>query len=159
MNPTVLPTPALLHEVTQLLTWAHRFGPQGPGLLEDGADWDFDLHIRSGDAPLQAHWNNASQTLALSPAPKDHDEITLSLSISGPYFGISYGLKALGVLVLGGMGSVSGAVLAGLIVGSAEALVPSEWSGYRDAIAYAFLFGVLLLRPQGLLGRAPSTKV
>jgi len=85
--------------------------------------------------------------------------VGLSLSISGPYFGISYGLKALGVLVLGGMGSVSGAVLAGLIVGSAEALVPSEWSGYRDAIAYAFLFGVLLLRPQGLLGRAQSTKV
>lgn len=85
--------------------------------------------------------------------------VGLSLSISGPYFGISYGLKALGVLVLGGMGSVSGAVLAGLIVGGAEALVPSEWSGYRDAIAYAFLFLVLLVRPQGLLGRRQTTKV
>ena len=85
--------------------------------------------------------------------------VGLSLSISGPYFGISYGLKALGVLVLGGLGSVPGAVLAGLIVGCAEAAVPAEWSGYRDAIAYAFLFGVLLLRPQGLLGRPQISKV
>lgn len=85
--------------------------------------------------------------------------VGLSLSISGPYFGISYGLKALGVLVLGGLGSVPGAVLAGLIVGCAEAVVPAEWSGYRDAIAYAFLFGVLLLRPQGLLGRPQISKV
>jgi hypothetical protein len=82
-QPAARHTPALLHEVTQLLTWAHRFGPQAPGPLEDGADWDFDLHIRSGNALLQAHWNSANQTLALSPAPKDHDEITLSLSISG----------------------------------------------------------------------------
>ncbi|MFM8605694.1 MAG: branched-chain amino acid ABC transporter permease [Cyanobium sp.] len=85
--------------------------------------------------------------------------VGLSLSISGPYFGINYGLKALGVLVLGGLGSVPGAVLAGLIVGCAEALVPGEWSGFRDAIAYGFLFAVLLLRPQGLLGRPQSTKV
>jgi branched-chain amino acid transport system permease protein len=85
--------------------------------------------------------------------------VGLSLSITGPYFGISYGLKALGVLVLGGLGSVPGAVLAGLIVGGAEALVPGEWSGYKDAIAYGFLFAVLLLRPQGLLGRPQITKV
>jgi branched-chain amino acid transport system permease protein len=85
--------------------------------------------------------------------------VGLSLSITGPYFGIAYGLKALGVLVLGGLGSVPGAVLAGLIVGLAEALVPGEWSGYKDAVAYAFLFGVLLLRPRGLLGRPLVTKV
>ena len=85
--------------------------------------------------------------------------VGLSLSITGPYFGIGYGLKALGVLVLGGLGSVPGAVLAGLIVGLAEALVPGEGSGYKDAVAFAFLFGVLLLRPQGLLGRAVVTKV
>ncbi|MFN5163604.1 MAG: branched-chain amino acid ABC transporter permease, partial [Cyanobacteriota bacterium] len=58
-----------------------------------------------------------------------------------------------------GLGSVPGAVLAGLIVGLAEALVPGEWSGYKDAVAFAFLFGMLLLRPQGLLGRAVVTKV
>ncbi|KEF42608.1 MAG: flagellar biosynthesis anti-sigma factor FlgM [Cyanobium sp. CACIAM 14] len=85
--------------------------------------------------------------------------VGLSLSITGPYFGIGFGLKALGVLVLGGLGSVPGAVLAGLIVGLAEALVPGEWSGYKDAVAYAFLFAVLLLRPRGLLGRPLDTRV
>jgi len=85
--------------------------------------------------------------------------VGLSLSITGPYFGIGFGLKALGVLVLGGLGSVPGAVLAGLIVGLAEALVPGELSGYKDAVAFAFLFAVLLLRPQGLLGRPQVTKV
>ncbi|MEB3332593.1 MAG: branched-chain amino acid ABC transporter permease [Synechococcaceae cyanobacterium] len=85
--------------------------------------------------------------------------VGLSLSITGPYFGISYGLKALGVLVLGGLGSVPGAVLGGLIVGVTEALVPGEWSGYRDAVAFAFLFAVLLLRPRGLLGRPDIDKV
>jgi branched-chain amino acid transport system permease protein len=85
--------------------------------------------------------------------------VGLSFSIPGPYFGINYGLKALGVLVLGGLGSVPGAVLAGLIVGIAEALVPGEWSGYKGAIAYGFLFAVLLLRPRGLLGRTQITKV
>ncbi len=85
--------------------------------------------------------------------------VGLSLSITGPYFGIGFGLKALGVLVLGGLGSVPGAVLAGLIVGLAEAIVPGDLSGYKDAVAYAFLFGVLLLRPRGLLGRPLATRV
>jgi branched-chain amino acid transport system permease protein len=61
--------------------------------------------------------------------------------------------------VLGGLGSVPGAVLGGLIVGIAEALVPGNLSGYKDAVAFAFLFGILLLRPQGLLGRRLVEKV
>jgi branched-chain amino acid transport system permease protein len=61
--------------------------------------------------------------------------VGLSVSIAGPYFGISYGLKALGVLVLGGLGSVPGAMLGGLIIGLAEAFVPAEWSGWKDAVA------------------------
>ncbi|MCP9915775.1 branched-chain amino acid ABC transporter permease [Cyanobium sp. ATX 6F1] len=85
--------------------------------------------------------------------------VGLSVSIAGPYFGIGYGLKGLGVLVLGGLGSVPGAVLGGLIVGLAEALVPADYSGFKDAVAYAFLFAVLLLRPRGLLGRPTITKV
>jgi branched-chain amino acid transport system permease protein len=85
--------------------------------------------------------------------------VSLSFSIAGPYFGIGYGLKGLGVLVLGGLGSVPGAVLGGLIIGIAEASVPADLSGYRDVVAYGFLFVVLLLRPQGLLGRVLPTKV
>jgi len=85
--------------------------------------------------------------------------VGLSISIAGPYFGIGYGLKGLGVLVLGGLGSVPGAVLGGLIIGLAEACVPADLSGYKDAVSFGFLFLVLLIRPQGLLGRPQANKV
>jgi branched-chain amino acid transport system permease protein len=82
-----------------------------------------------------------------------------SVSIAGPYFGITFGLKGLGVIVLGGLGNIPGAVLGGLVIGLAEAFVPSEYSGYKEAIAFALLFIMLLVRPQGLLGKARMTKV
>jgi branched-chain amino acid transport system permease protein len=82
-----------------------------------------------------------------------------SVSIAGPYFGIAFGLKGLGVIVLGGLGNIPGAVLGGFVIGLAESFVPSEYSGYRDAIAFALLFIMLLMRPQGLLGRSLTAKV
>lgn len=85
--------------------------------------------------------------------------IGMSVSLAGPYFGISYGLKGLAVLVLGGLGSVPGAIVGGLVMGLAEALIPSEASGWRDALAFAVLFAVLVLRPSGLLGRRQLEKV
>jgi len=85
--------------------------------------------------------------------------VGLSVSLTGPYFGIGYGLKGLAVLVLGGLGSVPGAIAGGLLMGLAEALVPAAASGWRDALAFAILFAVLLLRPAGLLGRSQIDKV
>jgi branched-chain amino acid transport system permease protein len=85
--------------------------------------------------------------------------IGVSISLPGPYVGIGYGLKGLAVLVLGGLGSVPGAIAGGLLMGLAEALVPAEASGWRDALAFAILFAVLLLRPNGLLGRRLVEKV
>ena len=85
--------------------------------------------------------------------------IGVSVSLPGPYFGIGYGLKGLAVLVLGGLGSVPGAIAGGLQMGLAEAVVPTEASGWRDALAFAILFAVLLLRPSGLLGRRQVEKV
>jgi branched-chain amino acid transport system permease protein len=82
-----------------------------------------------------------------------------SVSIAGPYFGIAFGLKGLGVIVLGGLGNIPGAVVGGLVIGLAEAFVPADYSGYKDAIAFALLFLMLLVRPQGLLGRSQSQKV
>ena len=73
--------------------------------------------------------------------------------------GISYGLKGLAVLVLGGLGSVPGAIVGGLVMGLAEALIPAAASGWRDALAFAILFAVLVLRPSGLLGRQQLEKV
>ncbi len=82
-----------------------------------------------------------------------------SVSIAGPYFGISYGLKGLGVIVLGGLGSIPGAVIGGLLLGLAESFVPADFSGYRDAIAFAILFMMLMVKPEGLLGRKRIQKV
>ncbi len=85
--------------------------------------------------------------------------VGLSVSITGPYFGIAFGLKGLAVIVLGGLGSVPGAVLGGLVIGLGEALVPAQYVGYKDAIAFAVLFIVLLVRPRGILGRTLVQKV
>jgi branched-chain amino acid transport system permease protein len=85
--------------------------------------------------------------------------IAASSSIAGPYFGTPFGLKGLAVIVLGGMGEIPGAVAGGLLIGMAEALVPPEYSSYKDAVAFAILFLALLIRPQGLLGRVTVQKV
>jgi branched-chain amino acid transport system permease protein len=82
-----------------------------------------------------------------------------SVSIAGPYFGIGFGLKGLAVIVLGGLGSIPGAVVGGLAIGIIEAFVPSDFSAYKDAIAFGILFIMLLVRPQGLLGRSQIQKV
>lgn len=82
-----------------------------------------------------------------------------AFGVAGPYFGVTYGLKGLAVIVLGGLGSIPGAVLGGLVIGLAEAFVPAEYSAYKDAVAFALLFVILLVRPQGLLGRAAIQKV
>lgn len=85
--------------------------------------------------------------------------VGLNVSIAGPYFGIAFGLKGLAVIVLGGLGDIPGAVLGGFVLGLAESFVPSEYNAYKDAVAFALLFIMLLARPQGLLGRAVVQKV
>lgn len=82
-----------------------------------------------------------------------------SVSIAGPYFGIAFGLRGLAVIVLGGLGSIPGAVVGGFLIGIIEAFVPGEFSGYKDAVAFGILFIMLLVRPQGLLGRKFIQKV
>jgi branched-chain amino acid transport system permease protein len=77
-----------------------------------------------------------------------------------PLMGILYGLKAFVAAVLGGIGSVHGAVLGGLLIGTSEVMVVGYLSStYRDAIAFGILILVLILRPQGLLGRVHKEKV
>jgi branched-chain amino acid transport system permease protein len=72
-----------------------------------------------------------------------------------PQMGLDLLLPLFAAAILGGIGSVPGAMLAGLIVGLAEALavqlVGAEW---RSGVAFVILVLILLLRPQGLFGRA-----
>ena len=63
------------------------------------------------------------------------------------------------MIVLGGLGNIPGAVLGGLLIGLAEAFIPGDYSGYKEAIAFALLFGMLILRPQGLFGKKIIQKV
>lgn len=79
--------------------------------------------------------------------------VSVGYSIA-PSIGLAWTLKALVVLVLAGMGSVVGAMVAGLLLGVAEAL-SSVFIGaeYREAVGLVLFLAVLVLRPQGLFGR------
>ncbi len=76
-----------------------------------------------------------------------------------PLMGIMPGLKAFVAAVLGGIGSIPGAILGGVIMGVAETLTVGYLSStYRDAITFVILVAVLLFRPTGLLGKPQRTK-
>jgi branched-chain amino acid transport system permease protein len=77
-----------------------------------------------------------------------------------PLMGILPGLKAFCAAVLGGIGNLPGAALGGLIIGIVETFVAgSKYSTYRDAIAFAILILILLIKPSGLLGKKDIEKV
>lgn len=77
-----------------------------------------------------------------------------------PLMGIMPGLKAFVAAVLGGIGSIPGAMLGGIIMGLAEVLVVGYISStFRDAIAFIILIFILLIKPTGILGSTIREKV
>ncbi|GAC1441160.1 MAG: branched-chain amino acid ABC transporter permease [Vulcanimicrobiaceae bacterium] len=63
-------------------------------------------------------------------------------------------LKGLAIVILGGMGSVTGAVIGAFVLGAVETLsVAYVSSSYRDAVAFGVMFLILVVRPSGLLGK------
>jgi branched-chain amino acid transport system permease protein len=79
-----------------------------------------------------------------------------------PLMGFAPGLKAFVACVIGGVGSIPGAMLGGYLLGLGEVLfvglLPAAYSGYRDAFVFATLIVVLLVLPNGLLGRAEEDR-
>ena len=84
----------------------------------------------------------------------------LAYPVIAASMGILVGWKAFVAAVIGGIGSIRGAVLGGFLLGAVEvmavAFLPST---YRDLISYSLLLVILIFKPYGLLGRPPNQKV
>ena len=83
-----------------------------------------------------------------------------SYAQASPTMGSMLGLKAFVAAVLGGIGSLPGAMLGGFVIGLAEALVSAVGlSVWKDGVVFAILIVVLLVRPSGLLGKPMKERV
>lgn len=72
-----------------------------------------------------------------------------------PNMGSDVVFKSFAVVIIGGMGNLSGAMLAGLLLGVAESMAGGVLgAAYRDGIGFVLMIGMLLLRPQGLFGKS-----
>ena len=81
----------------------------------------------------------------------------LAFNSISPDVGRGVELKGLAVIILGGMGSIPGAVIAGFALGVIEVFTVAQiGSSYRDVVSFAVLFLVLIARPRGLLGQAAA---
>jgi len=86
--------------------------------------------------------------------------LSMQYGVINPNAGFLVGLKAFTAAVLGGIGSIPGAMLGGLVLGVAEAFGADIFGDqYKDVVAFGLLVLVLLFRPTGLLGRPEIEKV
>ncbi len=101
-------------------------------------------------------------TFALGSALAAAGGVMVALAIPriDPLMGLMTGLKAFVAAVLGGIGSIPGAMVGGLVIGLMETwLSATAYSTYRDAVAFGVLILILLIRPSGLFGTAATEKV
>ena len=86
--------------------------------------------------------------------------IALAIGKLNPFIGFIAGIKAFTAAVLGGIGSIPGAMLGGVLLGLAETFAAAYISSqYKDIVAFALLVLILLFRPTGLLGKPEVEKV
>jgi len=101
-------------------------------------------------------------TFALGSALAAAGGVLVALAIPriDPLMGLMTGLKAFVAAVLGGIGSIPGAMVGGVLIGLMETgLSATAYSTYRDAVAFAVLILILLVRPSGLFGSSVAEKV
>jgi branched-chain amino acid transport system permease protein len=86
--------------------------------------------------------------------------VALAIPRIDPLMGLMTGLKAFVAAVLGGIGNIPGAMVGGMLIGLMETSISATaYSTYRDAVAFAVLILILLVRPAGIMGSAVSEKV
>jgi branched-chain amino acid transport system permease protein len=86
--------------------------------------------------------------------------VALAIPRIDPLMGLMTGLKAFVAAVLGGIGNIPGAMIGGMLIGLMETAVSATaYSTYRDAVAFAVLILILILRPAGIMGSAVTEKV
>ena len=106
--------------------------------------------------------NTISFTFAVGSALAGIGAVLYSMAYTQatPTMGIMLGTKAFVAAVLGGIGSIPGAVIGGLLVGMAEVGVSAlGLSVWKDAVVYLLLIIVLIFKPTGILGRTMNEKV
>jgi branched-chain amino acid transport system permease protein len=86
--------------------------------------------------------------------------IGIAFNTISPYMGMVFDLKGFAIIVLGGMGSIPGALLGGFILGFGEiATVTFFDSNYRDAFVFSLLLLILFIKPNGLFGFKGGNRV
>lgn len=86
--------------------------------------------------------------------------VGLSYPRIDPLMGMLFGLKAFVAAVIGGIGSIPGAIVGALLMGLSEEMVVGYFSStYRDALAFFLLIIILLFKPTGLFGKRTAEKV
>ncbi|MDO4904299.1 MAG: high-affinity branched-chain amino acid ABC transporter permease LivH [Lautropia sp.] len=86
--------------------------------------------------------------------------IAITIGKLNPFIGFIAGIKAFTAAVLGGIGSIPGAMLGGVLLGLSETFAAAYISSqYKDIVAFGLLVLILLFRPSGLLGKPEVEKV
>lgn len=85
--------------------------------------------------------------------------LTYNLSAIVPESGNSLLLKGFAAIILGGVGSIAGVMVGSLVLATAETVVLTQTSGtWVDVVSFGLIFVILLVRPQGILGRREVTR-
>lgn len=106
--------------------------------------------------------NTISLTFAIGSALAGIAGVLVAITYPSinPYMGTMPGLKAFVAAVLGGIGSIPGALIGGFLMGIIETLTKAYIStSFSDAIAFSVLIIILLIKPSGLLGKKINEKV